>query len=313
MRGAVGIDLGGSFVKAVAVSPRGRVLARDRRPTEAARGAGAIVQNIAAAAGAVAERAGLRPPRRIGVGVPGVLERRRGVVLAAPNLAPLVGFPLRRALERATGARAFLENDANAAALGERWRGAGGDDFLLITLGTGVGGGLVLGGSLWIGPGGMAGEFGHVAVDAGGPRCGCGARGCVEAFASAQAVIREARGAIESGEGGSFVPRDGGDPDPAEVARAARQGDPRAKRIFEGAGRALGVGVASVVQLLDLRRFVVAGGLANALDLMLPALRSEVATRTFGRDAAKIEVLPSRLGEEGGTIGAARLALEGRR
>ncbi|MGH7152022.1 MAG: ROK family protein, partial [Planctomycetota bacterium] len=223
MRAAVGIDLGGSFVKTAAISGQGRILARDRRPTEVARGARTVVANLAASASAAAERGGLRSARTIGVGVPGVLDRRRGALLAAPNLSPLVGFPLRAALERATGARVLLENDANAAALGERWRGGGGDDFLLFTLGTGVGGGLILAGELWIGPGGMAGEFGHVVVDADGPPCGCGSRGCVESFASALAVIREASEAIRAGRGRAFAPPEG-EPSAEAVARAARAG-----------------------------------------------------------------------------------------
>ena len=314
MRAAVGIDLGGSFVKTAAVSGSGKILARDRRPTEVARGAATVVANLAASAAAAAQRGGLRSVRTIGIGVPGVLDRRRGALLAAPNLSPLVGFPLRSALERATGARVLLENDANAAALGERWRGAGGDDFLLFTLGTGVGGGLILSGELWIGPGGMAGEFGHVVVDADGPPCGCGARGCVEAFASALAVLRAAREAMRAGRGGGFAPRHGGEGEPSSeaVARAARSGDPEARRIFERAGAAIGAGIASTALLLDLRRFVASGGLANALDLMLPAIRQEVVARAFGRKARDFRILRSRLGEDAGVLGAARLALDAR-
>ncbi|MCI0586771.1 MAG: ROK family protein [Planctomycetes bacterium] len=311
MRAGVGIDLGGSFVKTAAVSGSGRILARDRRPTEVARGARTVVANLVASAAAAAKRAGLRSVRTIGIGVPGVLDRRRGALLAAPNLPPLVGFPLRSALERATGARVLLENDANVAALGERWRGAGGDDFLLFTLGTGVGGGLILSGELWIGPGGMAGEFGHVVVDVDGPPCGCGARGCVEAFASALSVLREAREAIRAGRGRAFAPREG-EPTAETVASAARAGDPEARRIFEGAGRAIGAGIASTALLLDLRRYVASGGLANALDLMLPAIRQEVIARAFGRKARDFRILRSRLGEDAGVLGAARLALDAR-
>ncbi|HKB16030.1 MAG TPA: ROK family protein [Planctomycetota bacterium] len=311
MKGAVGIDLGGTFVKAAAVSGRGKILARDRRPSEVARGARTVVANIAACVAAAAERARLDSARTIGVGVPGLLDRRRGALLASPNLHPLVGFPLRSALERATGARVLLENDANVAALGERWRGAGGDDFLLFTLGTGVGGGLILAGELWIGPGGMAGEFGHVVVDADGPPCPCGARGCVESLASATSVVREAREAIRSGRGKAFAPQQG-EPTAETVARAARAGDPEARRIFEGAGRAIGVGIASTVQLLDLRRFVASGGLSNSLDLMLPAIRREVALRAFARKPRDFRILRSRLGEDAGVLGAARLALDAR-
>jgi len=306
-----GVDLGGTFVKAGAVTTDGRVVGRAKKPTGCEGGPERVVANIASALAEARAAANGTAPERVGIGVPGVLDREKGILVAAPNLQPIVGGCFRDDLEAAIGAKVLLENDANVAAVAEREFGGGGKDFLLFTLGTGVGGGLILDGRLWIGPGGMGGEFGHVVVEPEGIPCGCGSRGCVERYASATAIVAAAKQAIREGKGAAFDPGGDGDPKPAAVAEAARKGDPTARAIFDRAGRALGVAIVGVVNLLDLRSFVATGGFAGALDVLLPGVRAEIEVRIWGREADAVRIVRSALGGEAGILGAAALARAG--
>ncbi len=184
---AVGLDMGGTNIRCAAVSADGDVLLIERGPSHASRHAPHVSKNIATQLLHLLDSArerGLGSPRAIGVAVPGPLDVHSGVVKAAPHVAAWHGYPLRRELEKLVGRSIVLENDANAWALGEYWRGAarGRRDVVLLTLGTGVGGGIIVGGKLVHGRSGMAGELGHVTVEPEGPRCDCGARGCLESY-----------------------------------------------------------------------------------------------------------------------------------
>ena len=185
----VGIDLGGTAIKAGAVTSEGEIVARREIPSELQRGAADLLERMAG----LARELGAQ--RHLGLGAPGLVDAAAGRILQSPNLAVIENVPLAAELARRLGlppAAVHLENDANAAAIGEHWlgRGRSQSDLLLVTLGTGVGGGLILGGELHAGPGGMAGEIGHVVIEPGGPLCGCGSRGCLEQFASASAAAR---------------------------------------------------------------------------------------------------------------------------
>jgi len=296
---AVGIDLGGTAIKAGASSASGEVLERRSAPVELSAGAPALLDRMAQIA------RDLGAQGAVGLGSPGLLDRARGAVLEAPNLPFLAGFPLCQELGRRLGLPAqavILENDANAAALGEHWLGAGRgeSDLCLVTLGTGVGGGLVLSGELFAGPGGMAGEIGHVVIDPGGPECGCGSRGCLETLASASAARRRAaaRG----------LPRV--NPGDLELLAGAGRGSPGPERelLFE-IGADLGRGLAVVLTLLDVRLFVVGGGFGAALDLLEPGIRAGLAERSYGERVEGVRIVPARLGADAGWLGAARLAL----
>jgi glucokinase len=296
---AVGIDLGGSAVKAGAVTEAGEVLARRSIPVDSTAGASVLLDRIAELARE------LGAARAVGLGSPGLLDRARGSVIEAPNLHFLEGISLRDELARRLNfppEAVLLENDANVAALAEHWMGAGRSepDLLTVTLGTGVGGGFVLAGELFSGPGGMAGEIGHVVVDPLGPRCGCGSRGCLETFASASAARRRA---IERG----LPPEKPGDLE--LLAQAARRGPGPERELLVDIGRDLGRGLAAVVTLLDLRVFVVGGGFGAALDVLEPGIRAGLAERTYGMRIAGVRIVPASLGADAGWIGAARLAL----
>ncbi len=294
----IGIDLGGTAIKAGAVDERGAVLERRSIPTGLQDGAAAVLDRMAGLA------RDLGADASVGVGSPGLIDHARGIVLECPNLKVLENVPLRDELARRLGfanERVFLENDANAAAVGEGWLGAGRTqrDLLLVTLGTGVGGGLILDGKLYAGPGGMAGEMGHVCIDPEGPWCGCGRRGCVEQYASATAAKRRAR------ELGLPAEAPG---DLEQLAAIARQRPGPERDLLVAIGRDLGRGLAVAVTLLDLRCFVVGGGFGAALDVLLPGVRAGIVERSYGQRLATVQILPAELGADAGWIGAARLA-----
>jgi len=294
----VGIDLGGTAIKAGAVDEQGRVLDRRSVPTGLEHGAASVLDRMAG----LARELGAED--RVGVGAPGLIDHASGRVLESPNLKAMVNVPLRDELARRLGfapQAVTLENDANAAAVGEAWLGAGRthQDLLLVTLGTGVGGGFVLKGELYDGEGGMGGEIGHVCIDPEGPWCGCGRRGCVEQYASATAAKRRALsvGLPEESPG-----------DLKLLAAAARSAPGPERDLCTAIGRDLGRGLGVVVTLLDLRCFVIGGGFGAALDVLLPGVRAGIDERSYGSRLADVLVLPAELGADAGWIGAARLA-----
>lgn len=292
---AVGIDLGGTAIKAGAISETGTILDRRSAPVDAREGPAPLLDRIAE----IARSLGAKD--RLGLGSPGVFDRGRGTILEAPNLRFLEGIALCEELGRRLDLRADavrLENDANAAALGEQWIGAGkgAEDLVLVTLGTGVGGGIVLGGRLFTGPGGMAGEIGHVVVDPGGVICGCGARGCLETLASATAARRRAAE--------RKLPED-----LEQLANAARRAPGPERDLLAEIGADLGRGLAVALTLLDVRLFVVGGGFGAAFDVLEPGIRAGLAERSYGRRSEDVRVVPAALGPDAGWIGAARLAL----
>jgi len=295
----VGLDLGGSSIKGGAAAEDGEVLDRRSVDLGGARDADDVIDALA---GLARE---LGADRCVGLGAPGLFDRERGVVLESPNLPYLQGVALRRELARRLGldeSAVLLENDANAAAIGEHWIGAGRgeSDLLMITLGTGVGGGFILGGELYAGVGGMAGEIGHVVVDPSGPVCGCGSRGCLETLASATAAQRRATAlGLPRERPGDLVLL-------ADIAR--RQSGPERDLLVE-VGRDLGRGLAGVVTLLDVRLFVIGGGFGAALDVLGPGIRAGIGERSYGHRLESVRVVPAALGTDAGWMGAARLTL----
>lgn len=252
----------------------------------------------------------------IGIGAPGPLSVRNGVILSPPNFAGWRDVPLREIVERHLGIPAWIDNDANACALAEAWLGAGQalSHFVYVAVGTGVGAGLVINGALYRGANDIAGEFGHTTVEASGPRCGCGNVGCLELYTSASAITSAAIAAIRRGEPSIVVEWIQGHLEEITVsllARAARCADRLAIRVFEQSARYLGVGVVNLVNLFDpeavfLGREVV----REAEDLLLDPIRAMVSERAFSIAASRVRILPATLGEEAPVLGAACLALQ---
>jgi glucokinase len=250
---------------------------------------------------------------------------KTGTLRESPNLPGWQNYPVRNEIEHRLGTSVFLENDANAAALGENWLGAGAGmtDMCMLTLGTGVGGGLVLGGRVWHGMNGMAGELGHIVVDPDGPSCNCGGRGCLEQFASATAVKRMALEAVAVGKAPELSRAVTANPEFSSklVHHMALQGDPPAQEIFQRVGKALGIALAGLINTFNLPMYVVGGGVASAWDAFAPTMLEAAkrysyiyrltATDQFaaGTASAGTQTMITRalLGGDAGLIGAARL------
>ena len=312
----VGLDMGGTNIRTAAVSKDGEVLLMLRAPARAKGTAAETVENISTQVLALqdaARRKGLGRALAIGVAVPGPLNVRTGVVYAAPHVKAWRSFPLRRHLERVLGRTVIVENDANAWALGEYWRGAarGCKNVVLLTLGTGIGGGLIVDGKIVHGRSGMAAELGHVFVEPAGMPCDCGARGCLEAYASASGLcgLLKQRMQLEEAELPAQYLDRGGEFSARGLTGAARKGDPIAIEIFEIAGHYLGVAIASFINIFNPEMVVIGGGVAGALSLMRRAMMREVKARAFKAAVAQTRIVKAALGPEGGVVGAACAAI----
>lgn len=307
----LGIDLGGTKILTALVDDQGRVLDRERMPTPAG-GPESVVAAIVDSVRTVIGRAGiaLAAVGGLGVGAPGPMDPATGVVFEPPNLPGWRDVPLAEMLASHLGLLVFVENDANAAALGERWAGAGVgvDDLVYITISTGIGGGLILGGRLYHGVSGTAGEIGHMVIEPGGPRCNCGRVGCLEALASGPAIARDARAAVQSGAPTTLSQLPGEALTAEAVARAAWDGDPVARQIYARAAAALGVGVTNLVNLLNPAMVIIGGGVARAGELIFAPVRRIVREEAFERPGSAVQIVPAALGDDVGAIGAAAVA-----
>ncbi|MDR7401919.1 MAG: ROK family glucokinase [Armatimonadota bacterium] len=311
----IGVDLGGTKILTALVEPSGDVRARRRVATPQA-GPEAVVEAIAATVEGVLADASL--PRAdclgVGVGAPGPLDPQTGVVYEPANLPGWRDVPLAALLAARLGLPCHVENDANAAAVGEWWVGAGRGvaDLVYITVSTGIGGGIILGHRLVQGCSGTAGEIGHTVVDLDGPVCGCGRRGHLEALASGRAIARMAAEAVAAGRPTSLAAL-GADParlSAEVVAREAGRGDAVAREIFERAGFYVGVGVANLLNLLNPRRVVIGGGVSKAGALLLDPVRRTARQLAFERPARDAEIVPAALGDDAGVVGAAAVVLQ---
>lgn len=311
---SLGIDLGGTAIKAVTLAPDGRILWSRKVATCAEEGREAVLERLTAL---MASALGAAAPSRIvaaGLAVPAVVDMGAGRVEKVANLTlDWNGFPLRDALQARSGLPIFVLNDVRAATVGEQVWGAGRNyrNFVCIAIGTGIGGGLVLDGKLYTGSRGAAGELGHTTIVPDGPLCGCGNRGCVEAMASGWAIARDALALVEAGDGELAARARSQQPTAEQVAQAALNGSQGARTIFTRAGTWIGLVLANLICALNPEAIVVGGGVAEAGDLLLEPIRQEIARRTvvFSRQRAGVEVLRSPLGGQAGAIGAAAWAM----
>lgn len=311
----IGVDLGGTNVRAAALDRRGKVLATAERPTEVPRGTRRILTNIQSVATEASKPVQVKGKTllAVGVGAPGPINLTTGVIHQAPNIPQWKRFPLRERLSQIFPCPVFLENDANAATLGEGWVGAakGKKNFLMLTLGTGVGGGVVNEGRLVHGAEGMAGELGHVVVKANGARCNCGGRGCVEVYASATGIKRLLREKLKGKKSWQRYTNARGELDVAQIYRAAKAGDRIAREVLTQAGSYLGVAMASFINIFNPELIVVGGGVAQSWDLLIPAAKREVDRRAFHLPARLARIVPAKLGPYAGWLGAAYVAWQG--
>lgn len=241
--------------------------------------------------------------------VPGTVSRDRTFIVQAPNLPSLDNFALKAAIEQKLECPAVLENDANAAAVGEMWVGAarGARNVICITLGTGVGGGIVLDGKLWRGTDGSAGEIGHASVEASGPECKCGSRGCLEMFSSATAIVRMTLEALDRGEASMLR---GCNLTAERVYEASLAGDRVAVEVFRRVGTYLGFALANLINVLGPEVIVISGGVANGWSSFEASMKAEVLKRAIPYVARNVSIKPAQHGDNAGLLGAAKLAFE---
>ena len=333
---SIGVDLGGTNLRIAAVDVNGHLVEKVTLGTKVSLGRDHVLNDMCDAIQHLSEKyKNSAKMLGIGIGVPGIIDMETGLLRESPNLPGWADYPVRAEIERRLTTMVILENDANVAAFGEKWLGAAKehDDMAMLTLGTGVGGGLVLGGKIWHGMNGMAGEFGHTTVEPEGHPCGCGNRGCLEQYASATAVVRMAREAIAEHSSSALARAAHEDAEfsAKSIFNLAIQGDEDAKRIFRRVGRAIGIVLSAMVNSLNLPIYVIGGGVASAWEAFAPSIFEELRQRCMvyaatappdplaqgGGASAHVEPGPGRktiitralLGSDAGLFGAARLPM----
>lgn len=297
---AIGVDLGGTNYRAAAITKDGDQLKKVSGETRHYDGRDAVLDSLVEAIQKLREELSDHRLVGVGIGVPGFIEMSSGKIIGSNNLPELDGFPIRDAVEKRIGTPVILENDANAAAMGEKWMGAGRDvdSLVLFTLGTGIGGGIILDGKVLHGYTGMAGELGHITVVPNGNPCGCGNRGCLEKHASARAI--EAMAVLMGLNEGDTITSE-------EVFDLAKQGNARAKLIFTCVGEYLGIAMATMINTFNFPLYLLSGGPLPAWDFFAPAMMAEVEKRSFTFSHAKTRIEKATLGNEAGLYGAAYL------
>lgn len=300
---SIGVDLGGTNLRAAAINDHGELLDKISGSTHLKAGRDAVIADMVQSIETLRARQGDQTLAGVGVGVPGFILLDKGVIVGSNNLPEFDHYPVRDEIERHLGAKVMLENDANAAALGEKWMGAGRevDDLVLLTLGTGVGGGIISGGRIIRGSQGMAGEMGHIPMVANGNPCGCGSQGCVEKHASATAVTAMAR-LMQLGENLSSK----------EVHDLAQRDDAqgaKAREIWRVMGETLGMALAMLVNTFNFPLYLLSGGVLPAWEFFAPPmmrmLELRSATYRLTKDTTRVE--QATLGNEAGLYGAAYL------
>jgi len=306
-------DLGGTNLRAATIDENGVIHTRVRHASPAGAATPEEVVRALVHAARECEKGTIAAGGAIqlaSIAVAGIVDSDNAVVIRAPNIPCLDGFPLKQALQTELGWHVVIENDANAAAVGEMWLGAarGCSAIICLTLGTGVGGGIILDGKLWRGVDGFAGEIGHIAVDPfSSLKCNCGNFGCLEMLASATAVVRLASEAAAQSPNSLFSGKELG---AADVYEAGMRGDGLALKTFAKVGTYLGIALAGMVNLLNPEMIVIGGGVANAWALFEKRMREEVAARAFPLPAARVRIVPAECGDDAGLLGAARLAFD---
>jgi len=313
----LGIDLGGTAIKTALVTSDRKVLAKASRPTEADKGLESVLQAMTVGAHEVLEQAQVSMSDVIaaGIGAPGPMNWETGMVFSPPNLPGWKNVPLAERMSSLLGVPCYVDNDGNLACYGEFWMGAGqgSQNMCALTLGTGVGGGVVVGGNLVHGIDGTAGEVGHMKVERDGRTCGCGAQGCLEAYGSVSGMITTAQEKLSNGEPSILRDLCGGNESIITgkmISDAAQQGDAIALDVLQETGVWLGVGISSLINLLNPEKIVLCGGMIAAGEALLEPIRKTALQRSFDVPGIRAEIVTAALGSDSGVLGAAGSALE---
>lgn len=314
----IGVDLGATNINSLLMREDGEILARDFRPSLGYQGKEKVLSQIILSIKTLKKekkKFNISSFLGVGVGSPGPLSVKDGIIWHSPNISGWENIPIVDILQKEFNLTVFLENDANAAALGEWWMGAGkGIDYLfLLTLGTGIGGGIIINGDVYHGAWDAGAELGHMVIKEGGMVCGCGAKGCLEAYASATGVVKRAKAAIKQGHKtilAKLAQDNSGNLTCELVFRAAQQGDDLAIWIIEETGRYLGIGVGSLINILNPEIVILAGGMAKAGDVLFRQVRKYAMLNSLKASREKVKIVPAKLGEDSGAIGAVATVLK---
>ncbi|MBI3586124.1 MAG: ROK family protein [Ignavibacteriales bacterium] len=310
----IGVDLGGTTIKAGVVSESGTILYQNKFPSKADVSPSEVIKQIHASVQDALTHANGSTVRGIGIGAPGMVDDN-GVVKAPPNFAHWDEVPLKYEIAKLVGGLPVgVENDANAAAIAESKFGAGVQfpNFLFVIWGTGVGGGIILNHKIFRGPTGGAGEIGHISIDYNGPQCNCGSVGCVEAYVGQRYLSQRTAERLKSHPESKILTLVGGDSskiEPFYIAQAAHDGDAIAKEILVEAGSLLGVALAAVMNVMDLRISIIGGGISASGDFVMQAVKKSVQKYVLKPLKKDVEVIPAKLGNNAGMLGAAGLVL----
>lgn len=312
----LGIDIGGTKLAAGVVTLDGEQISQDRVPTLAHEGPDKVIDRLIDLCRRTVANSGVAWDQILaaGVGCGGPLDPHTGVIKEPPNLPGWIDIPLVQRLHDALGLPVYLDNDANAAALGEHQFGAGRgvENMVYLTISTGVGGGIIIGGRLYQGENGNAGEIGHMSVSYNGRPCNCGSRGCVEAYASGTNIAARAREAVLAGEP-SLLTQIAGSPERINgeaIDAALKAGDALTVRIWDETMEILGAGIANVINIFNPRRVVLGGGITNFGSTLFDPIRRIAMSRAMGPLTEVVEIVPAQLGGQVGVLGAAAVALE---
>ncbi len=308
MKQAYGIDIGGTNVKLGIVDSEGNTVVSGAIPTGAEEGPEVVAERVAEWFDSKGGK-GFNPSGA-GIGCAGLVNGPEGMLYASPNLPGWINVNMVNIFSEALGMRVVVDNDVNCAAYGEFLFGAGRgiDDFFCLTLGTGVGGGLIIGGALYRGFSGQAGEIGHTVIKAGGKICNCGSRGCLEAYVKASAIIERTAGYIEEGVDSDLAIR--ASTTVRDISEAAENGDTAAVKALAETGRFLGIGLANIVHMVNPRIIAVGGGVSGAGDLILGPARESLRKHLMDEVLLKVEIVRAELGNRAALAGAAMLVLE---
>lgn len=308
----IGIDVGGTNIKIALVEANGTITYSNTLPTRTEMGYEYTINNIKQAIKDLMSetKTDKNTIDAIGFGFPGQIDCKNGIVRISPNIPGWVEVPLAEMIEKEFGIPTRVDNDVRTAALGELNYGAGigCQNLICITVGTGIGSGLIINGKLVRGASNAAGELGHMKLQmTGGPMCGCGDTGCLEAFASGPSIVALAEDYIKGGKSTKYRELGSAEITPYIVAEAAKQGDAVAKRIFTIMGEYIGTGLANAVNLLNPEKIIIGGGVADAGELLLAPIRETLMKRAMPISAAAVEIVPAKLGNTAGVIGASLL------
>ncbi|MFC1942383.1 ROK family protein [Chloroflexota bacterium] len=311
------VDIGGTKIMAAIISNDGRILAKDIYPTLAGEGVSSVIGRLSAAMDSLLNQSNMEPTQlgAISIAAAGAVDSGRRLITTSPNLPGWSDVPLGDIVQDRHQINTFLVNDASAAALGEHRFGAGKgiDNLILITLGTGIGGGIVINGEMYDGVCGSAGEFGHMIIEINGQECGCGNNGCLEALASGTAVARDAVERISKGGQSSLVKIVKGKIEnitAEKVGEAAKNGDSLALDVLSTAGRYLGIGMVSLVNIFNPEMIILGGGMATLGSLLIDPAERLVAEMAFPISAQAVRIVTAQLGNEAGVYGAAAFAFD---